>query len=250
MTLTARTTLGFEQCGSLDGSAPLHMEFCAKPNTAFTKGVACEVLAAGNGTADDGKVAPIAATGQKVIMGIAQEAVTTTQNPAAAEYMVRLDVNPNSLYRVTFANHLDFAPSSAGTTTTLVYATLADTAEAYIGSLAYCYAGTNKGQTRYVSNYNDTTTVTFTKALSVATATTESWIVLQGDATAADGVHPGSYVTQGSTGLTIDVVSSPGGATQPTTGVWAVVAIHPNDEMMIVTPILHRFGCMTATSTY
>lgn len=241
MALTANSTLGFERSGSINSTPPLLLNFIAKPNTAFTMGELVEVIdeTTDGAAASQGKVDTAAANLQYT--GVAQNALTTTTNPAASETQILVECNPDSLYRATFENHLDISPSSAGSTTTLVYASFVDTGDGrYQGSTCYCHVGGNKGETRMVDSYNASTTVTFTKVLQTATATSEEWIILDGDATVGAGIYPGQYVYPGATNsLTVDNDLT---TADLTNGPLLCVAIHPEDLTMIVKIISHRFN--------
>jgi len=247
MALTATSTKGFERSGSMTGSAPLIWDFVAKSNAAITKGALMSLnnLQTLSATTDINKI--LVAASDTLFIGPAMETKTTTTNPTASETKCKVDINPDSLFRVTFNNHLDFACSSAGTTTTVVYASLADTADANLGGTLYCYAGTNKGESRLVSDYNDTTTLTVTKAYPVATAVTDYFILLDGDASSSAGIAPGSYVVPNATTmLTVD--------TNLTTedfvaGPLICLAIHPEDLTMIVKIISHRFNAGVVAAT-
>jgi hypothetical protein len=163
MALTATATKGFERSGSITGTAPLIMDFVAVPNAAITQGALMSLnnLQTLSATTNLNKV--LVAAGDTLFMGPAMETHTTTTNATASETGCRIEINPDSLFRVTFTNHLDFT-ADAGSTTTVVDTDLADTADANTGGLLYCYEGNNKGESRLVTDYNDTTTLTVSKA--------------------------------------------------------------------------------------
>lgn len=242
MALTSTDTKGFERTGALDGSAPFYgTDLTFKPNTAIEQG---DLLYR---EANTGKIT--FATGAAVYVGVYQgKDLTTTTNPAAEELKSgarggapedrnSVDSNPNSLYLVTFENHLDFT-GEAGSTTTIEDDDFVDTASAHIGGLAYCYEGTHAGTSRIISAYDGTNTCTFTKAVTGATDTTDKWILLDGDASAHDGVCPGKFVVVNSTGNKINNDACVGDAT---TGAIACVAIHPEDLKMVVCLVTHIY---------
>ncbi len=180
MAHTARATKGFELIDNLVFQPSPPREFEMTPSLAGVEGDALVMTL--------NKVA-LAAAGAKNILGVAAETVTAH---ATKRTNIRVHITPYNIYRCTFADHRDSTATGAGTTTTLVDSALTDSANIYVGGTIYFYEGPGLGETRIISAYNGTDTLTWIDAIAAATSTSTKY-VLVGAAVANEGIGVGSF---------------------------------------------------------
>jgi len=184
MALTARTTNGFEYVNNkLNGIVDNAVKYELTPGVAFSEGDMVVLTT--------GKVAKAAANATNVL-GVMAETIAAADNPAAATTYGRVHDNPYTVFRCSFADHVD-STATGGTTTTLVDTALSTSTDDYWnGALLYIYEGPAAGSIRTVKDYTGSSdTLTVEEPFPTAPTTASKYILL-GAGGSGDVINKGS----------------------------------------------------------